>query len=718
MRRNISFNPDNFHYKQPAQEAGDRPESPTAGSSLATPGNMAANAAATHEQLAQLNKTVLDDFIQKAEKHLGNTKLTIDYYRDVLEEVADFLATQPQIRSLQDLQRLNCSNPDDRRRVNNLIKEFYARGNAKITLGIKYAKKDKLLKVFDALNQSVAPNASIKLQLSNISRQADRLIHEYASTPLVQAGISEKYLKQYTFDLNHLAKWLDAKRESGQPVSDEENSLEKLGSLEKLRTYSDDESVKKVIEHFCKEKENDPEFPERTKSGIGAAVKSFRKLMGSRESRVSSSSVSVTAPVAAVPAVAMSRIQFQLLRDRDNEQVLPPKNRASRIQVSHQAEKIIDTYKFIMLRGANNYKERGVGTIQGDVFRLKHFARWAERPRESGEEILHGLDNLEKLGSHHDDDEVIDVLTSFKQNSEAPQGIKNGIQGTVNAFRWIWNQIEAELEKKEKLKEEESATEDFETDQFAAELEAELSSASSPYSPQNVALASTTLSEEPLAQPHKSMPEISERQTDAALDHMPQTSEVGSAAIEDQEAPFEPEWGNIPFDPAELSTRLYGFENVPLGDDFFDFMHDEDLEALQADAPAEERPRQSGDTVTSQADVASSSQAGFGTAHPHANPSSSSTAPASLAPPSPGQTEFRRQLLGEVGEAARLKQPAPEPQTGPRSVRPRTAPPLAPPRPRQTALQQQLLAHASSLARPSFPSPPRSRRGTADKDEN
>lgn len=693
MRRSISFNPGNFHYKQPTQEVRDRPESPAAGSSLATPGNMAADAAAHHEQLTQLNKTVLDDFIQKAEKHPDNTKFTINYHRDVLEEVADFLAKQPQILSLQDLQRLNNCKRDDRMRLDDLTKKFNVSRNAKITLrpGYGATRTNMLFGVFDILRKLVAPDASIKLSPAEISRQAERLIHEYANTPLDRAQISEKYLRQYACDLKHLAKWLDAKRESGQPVSDEENSLEKLGSLEKLRTYPDDKSVKKVIEHFRKEKKDDPKFPERTKNGIGAAVKSFRKLMGSQENRASGSSVSVTAPVAAVPAV------FQ--------RMLRPK-----IQVSHQAEQIIAAYKAIVQR-KESHKERVMDVIKSDAWRLRCFANWVETLSASGKKVLHGLDSLEKLGNHRDTDEVKAVLESFKQNSAAPLSAKNKIQSTVDVFRWIWHRIEA------KLKEEKQAADDFEADQFAAELEAALSS-HSPCSPQNVAGTSITLSEEPLAQPHRPIPEASERRNDAELDHMPQTSEVSAAAIEDQGAPFEPEW-NIPFDPAELGAGLYGFENVSLGDDFFDFMRDEDWENLHAASPTEERQRQPGVTVTSQVGMASSSQAKFGTAHPHAgaNPSSS-TVPAPLAPPNPERAEFRRQLLGEVGEAARLKRPAPESQTGPRSVRSRTAPPLAPPRPQQTALQQRLLAHASSLARPSFPSRPRSRRGTADKDKN
>ena len=67
---------------------------------------IAAGAVVTDEQLAQLNKTVLDDLMQKAERYSDNTALTKDYYRDVLEEVAHFLMQLPQKSSLMDLQNL------------------------------------------------------------------------------------------------------------------------------------------------------------------------------------------------------------------------------------------------------------------------------------------------------------------------------------------------------------------------------------------------------------------------------------------------------------------------------------------------------------------------------------------------------------------------------------------------------------------------------------
>ena len=944
MHRGISFNPGNFHYKQPTQEARDRPESSAAGSSLVTPGGIAADAAAIREQMEQCNKTVLDNFIQKAERHSHNTKLTIHYYRDALEEVADFLAEQPQpqIHSLQDLQRLNSSNLDDRMRVDALIKEFYTRGKAKITLGHEF-RTSMFFRIFDALSQSVSLETSIKLWPSEISRQAERLTHEYANTPLDRAKISKDKLRQYSGDLKFFSKWLDAKMEKGYPISDEENSLEKLGSLEKLLTYPNDESVKRVIERFLQESQNDSKVPKKTKNGIGKAVESFRKLMRSQESGTSGLPVPVTAPAAAAAAtpVFMSGIQFQLLREFNTEaepfslagfmpgnqfqllrefnaeaapsapsrqenlqtkiaggatatnkpvtqttrpmlppispqaanlirryrneapknarlqqvtvdvyarilkylarwiekprmpgqgiphgldsleklgshhdngqveevlknfkedhrkhpsivagvfravaslqQVLWPEIHAPKIRISPRAEQIIATYKLIV-QEEGSHKERPQGTIEKDAWSLKYLATWVE----SAQEIPHGLDSLEKLGGHRDDDEVKAALASFKQNSAALPSAKNQIQGTVNVFRWIWHRIEAKLKEEQAIDdfaaeleadlssslspyspqnaamtdatlsenpltqphrsvpeasdlqtdtaldhmpqtgeigaaviEDQEATFESEWDNFAAELEAELSSSLSPYSPQNATVTDATLSEDPLVQPHRTVSEASDLQTDTASDHMPQTGEIGAAAIEDQELPFESEWDNMPFDPVGLDAMLYGFESMPLGDAFFATI-DEDLETLQAASPTQERQYQPGSTVTSQAGVASSSQAEFGTARSHTdvNPSSSSTVPAPLAPHSSGQAEFRQQLLGKVGETARLKRPAPEPQTESRSVRSRTAPPLAPPRPQQTALQQRLLDHASSLTMPSFPSRPRSRRSTADKDKN
>lgn len=110
-------------------------------------------------------------------------------------------------------------------------------------------------------------------------------------------------LKAYAGSLKDFAKWLDAKRYSGQPISDEKDSLEKLGSLEKLCVYPHEESVNKVVARFLRENQNDSKVPKTTRYEIHWAVKSFRKVMGSQESRTS------IHPVPAAPFRASEHVQ-------------------------------------------------------------------------------------------------------------------------------------------------------------------------------------------------------------------------------------------------------------------------------------------------------------------------------------------------------------------------------------------------------------------------
>lgn len=741
MRRGISFNPGSFHYNPPAQETQDRSESSAASSSLAAPGEIAAGAAATDEQLAQLNKAVLDAFIQKAEKHRDNTKLTIDYYRDVLEEVAHFLAQQPQKCSLEDLQRLLSSGnrDDDKRRTEGLITGFIASGRAKITLG-RERSSNKLFDVIFPLGQSAHSNGSIRLLFSEISRQAERLIHAYANTLPHRAQISQKKFNEYVGHLRHFAKWLDAKRYNEQPVSDEENSLEKLGSLEKLRVYSDEKSVDKVVARFLQEKQGDSDIPENTRKNIGGAVTSFRNLMRTHESGTSSSRASVSA---AAPVV-LSSLQRQLLRQFGNEAgpstsfrtegmqteavvlannplqtsdfpvpVSPPISvstaepavgepdaegnaavspaqswpllqleaeagqpapllqedwqaaieagnaageeakrilselapfqqqkllsdiHAQKIQISPRTKQLILKYKDAAQKEGN--KKIKTGTIDNYARHLGHLAEWLDTQRGHEQEIPYELDSLEKLGRHPEDGHVKGVLESFKKNSAAPPSVKWNIQAAVNVLRRIWPRIEAQL---------------------GAEQPPPLSQ----HSPQNVAVTDTALSEEPLAQPHESVPEASGRQADAA-----QTREVGVVAIEEEQGAFsESEWAAIPFDLEGAAFPNFG--NMRFGGNFFDFILDEDGVAFQAAGPGNERLLQPVRTATSQADLPGSSQVELGTTRPRedADPSSSSAAPAPLASPRSKQAALQQRLFGQVGEASRmaqpgsLKRPAPE----------------------------------------------------------
>ena len=397
-----------------------------------------------------------------------------------------------------------------------------------------------------------------------------KAIAEYKAA-LQKNGMSAGAVSHYVASLKHFAKWLESEKEKGHEIPHGLDSLEKLGR------HQNQDHVKKVLESF-KESDSAKAVPSYVRKQIRAAFAAFQQALW--------------------------------------PEIHPPK-----MQLPPEEDQLISAYMAIA-QGEGSHKKRAPRTVLHDAAHLKHLAQWL---RESAS-IPYGLNSLEKLGRHRNDQEVNEVLASFKQSAAVPPWIKRPISGIVDVLRWIWFRIEATLEK-EKQAATDLDTTDLELDQFAADLEVDLDT------------------------------------TDFELNQF----------AADLDAAFSPS-----------------------------------------------------ETATGWADPASSSLAQSGTTRPHAHPSSSASAapaPGASARPEPAawQPRLPGHALGETSHVAQpgsLKRAAPELPAESRVVRARPTVSSLPeaPRPPQTALQQRLLSQASRVGPPSSPAP--SRRGTADEDEN
>lgn len=211
-------------------------------------------------------------------------------------------------------------------------------------------------------------------------------------------------------------------------------------------------------------------------------------------------------------------------------------------QIPPEEAQIIGAY-ILIAQQDGSHKKRSVATVCTDAWCLKHLANWLKQNAN----VPYGLNSLEKLGRHRNDDEVEEVLARFRQIPDVHPNTKKSIKAVVDVFRWIWHRIE------DQLKKEKQAVENCEAARFAADLEAAL------------------------VQTHQPVPEVSGWQADIMFGHMTQTREVGAAAMEDQAAFPAPEW-NIPFDPPEMDVAFQDFEDMLIDDDFFEFTFDEEVD--------------------------------------------------------------------------------------------------------------------------------------------
>ena len=222
-----------------------------------------AGTALSNEKLARLNQAVLATFLEKADADPNNMQSSKDYCKDLLEELAGWLKGQtyyPRIRSLQDLLSglANC-----KVNVRELEENFIADG-AKLLA--QYGQQYTIFNpIINALRQS-HHEPKIKLPISQISRQDEKLLHAFTTALTLKQDTGEGLVKRRVYALKVLCKWLLAQTASGQSIP------HGLDSLEKLRDHPDEKEVEDVI---CQCRDH----PDTSDSAnIKIAVQSLREL--------------------------------------------------------------------------------------------------------------------------------------------------------------------------------------------------------------------------------------------------------------------------------------------------------------------------------------------------------------------------------------------------------------------------------------------------------
>ena len=345
MRRNFTFNPNIFHQGQPLPKTQEQQDSasssqsaaiqPAAGQSSGEhilgarqsnqPGLLhqtaarpllsfwqgglqsTANAASSDERLKLLDKAVLADFRRRIDANEKNTLLAKDYACEVLEEVAEWLYQHSplrgeDIRSLADVQRkLNLNNGDagsNALLLRRLSTSFLNTPHVVPVCagGIHKNNPPQLQPIILALshwNNSILP-------MSTISRQGERLIHQYRNYPEVLDKSGGTVLALRTIERNSnrlktLSRWLDEKKASGQPA------MHGLDSLQKIRHCDRYADIVEMMEHDYFKNVSLSDNAQRESK---MAILSFWTTMGPK---------SAPAPVAASAPVTMPSIQRQLL---------------------------------------------------------------------------------------------------------------------------------------------------------------------------------------------------------------------------------------------------------------------------------------------------------------------------------------------------------------------------------------------------------------------
>ena len=218
-----------------------------------------ADATLSDEQVTQLNREVIATFLQKADAHEDNTQLTLDYWRDVLVEVAGWLKQQthyPHLRSLVDLQSFLHSLAQQNMRKSSYFKHVldleshFAASTAAPIRSIGADNQKRLTNLIYAIYDSSLRFPRIKLPSSGLSRKEEWLLHAYVDAGL-RKGTNKRALQTQVGCIGYLCQWLHKQKALQKSIP------YGLDNLEKLRDHpkSQENEVNKVVEDFL----NDPD---------------------------------------------------------------------------------------------------------------------------------------------------------------------------------------------------------------------------------------------------------------------------------------------------------------------------------------------------------------------------------------------------------------------------------------------------------------------------
>jgi len=107
---------------------------------------------------------------------------------------------------------------------------------------------------------------------------------------------------------------------------------------------------------------------------------------------------------------------------------------------SRQDERLLHTFHLDLLR-QDTIDRR---TVSNNVSGLKHFHVWLHQQTALRKSIPHGLDSLEKLRDHPDENEVKEVIASFRSDPGTTRGIGKQAYTAVMKFRRLMQQPPAQ----------------------------------------------------------------------------------------------------------------------------------------------------------------------------------------------------------------------------------------------------------------------------------
>lgn len=112
------------------------------------------------------------------------------------------------------------------------------------------------------------------------------------------------------------------------------------------------------------------------------------------------------------------------LSRREPHITLPP------AAISRQDERRLHTYHLALIAQSSDPKVASNYTVP-----LKHFCIWLQKQKEPGARILHGLDSLEKVLNHPNEEQVKEVLDGFRDHPDTTYSIGDKARTAINKLR-------------------------------------------------------------------------------------------------------------------------------------------------------------------------------------------------------------------------------------------------------------------------------------------
>lgn len=101
---------------------------------------------------------------------------------------------------------------------------------------------------------------------------------------------------------------------------------------------------------------------------------------------------------------------------------------------SRQDERWQHAFRLVLLGQSKNRKTAG-----NNISAFRHFCKWLHQQTALGKSIPHGLDSLEKLLNHPNENEVKEVMNSFKNTPGTTKAIgKQAHTAVIKFWNWRW----------------------------------------------------------------------------------------------------------------------------------------------------------------------------------------------------------------------------------------------------------------------------------------